>query len=80
MAVVRRLPIHHYSAGCIFWSFGIIEFIVSHLKIRVPLKPMLGDVAGVEHLKIVPSFISWFQKIDTLTNKISLDNMLYFHN
>ena len=49
MAAVKRLPVHHHCADFIFLSFGIIEFIFSHLKIRVPLKPVLGGVAGVAH-------------------------------
>ena len=32
MAVVKRLPVHHHRADYIFWSFGINEFIQSHLK------------------------------------------------
>ena len=49
VAAVKRLSVHHHSAYCIFWFFGIIDFIFSHLKIRVPLKPGLGGVARVVH-------------------------------
>ena len=49
VAAVKRLPVYHHSADFIFWSFGTIEFILSHLKIRVPLKPVQGGVADVAH-------------------------------
>ena len=46
VAAVKRLPVHHYSAYYIFWSFGIIEFIYNNFeKNRVLLNPMLGGVA-----------------------------------
>ena len=38
----KRLPVHHHSADYIFWSFGIIEFIFSHLKIEFRLSWCLG--------------------------------------
>ena len=42
LAAVKGLPVHHYSADYIFWSFGIIEFIFSHL-------PVLRGEVGVAH-------------------------------
>ena len=46
--IVSSLPVHHYSADYmyIFWPFGIIEFIFSHLKLEF----RFGGVAGVPHL------------------------------
>ena len=29
VAAVKRLPVHHHSAGYIFWLFGIIGLILS---------------------------------------------------
>ena len=50
LTVGCRVPaVHHHSADYIFWSVGTIEFILSNLKIRVPLKLVLGGVAGVAH-------------------------------
>ena len=43
VAAVKRLSVHHHSAYCIFWFFGIIDFIFSHLKMG------LGGVARVVH-------------------------------
>ena len=40
---------NNHSADNIFWSLGIIEFIFSRFDNRVPLKPVLGIVAGVAH-------------------------------
>ena len=47
---VKRLPVHHYSADYIFWSFGIIGLILSQFENRVPLKPVLGGVGSVAPL------------------------------
>ena len=49
VAPVKRLSVHHHSVHCIFWSFGMIELIVNHFENIVPLKPVLGGVAGVAH-------------------------------
>ena len=43
---VKRVPIHHYSADYIFWSFGIIGLILSQFENRVPLKPVQGWGGG----------------------------------
>ena len=47
----KCLPVHHHSADYIFWSFGIIEFILSHLKIEFCLSRCQGGggVAGDVH-------------------------------
>ena len=45
----KTSPRNHHSAGYIFWSFEIIEFIVSHFENRVSLKPLLGGLARVAH-------------------------------
>ena len=37
VVVVKLLPVHHHIADYIFWSFAIIEFIFSHLKIEFHL-------------------------------------------
>ena len=51
LLTVKSLPVHHYKTDYIFWTFGIIEFIFSHLKIEFRLiKPVLGGVVGVAHL------------------------------
>ena len=50
VAAVKRLPVYHHSADYIFWSFGIIGLILSRFEDRVPLKPVLGDWAGVAQL------------------------------
>ena len=42
----KSLPVHHYSADCIFLSFGMIGFILSHFENRVLNKPVLGGVAS----------------------------------
>ena len=47
MVAVKRPLVHHRSADYIFWSFGIIEFILSYFENRVPLKSVLGGVASV---------------------------------
>ena len=41
--------VHHHSEDYIFRSFGIIEFIFYSFENKAPLKPVLGDVAGVVH-------------------------------
>ena len=37
---------HHRSADYIFWSFGVIEFILVNRKKYFFIKPVLGGVAG----------------------------------
>ena len=37
VAAVKRLPVHHHSEDTIAWSFGIIKFNFSHLKIEFRL-------------------------------------------
>ena len=32
--VVKSLPVHHFSSDSIFWSFGIIGFILSNFEKR----------------------------------------------
>ena len=46
--VLKCFHVHPYSADYIFWSFGVIKFFLS-FESRVPLEPMLADVAGVAH-------------------------------
>ena len=48
----KRLPVHHYNAGYIFCSFGIIGLILSQFENRVLLKPVLeglGNVAALHY-------------------------------
>ena len=53
MAAVKRLPVHHYSADYIFWSFGVIGFVFNFFfENRVLLKPVLGGMASVPHFII----------------------------
>ena len=47
VVTVKRLPVHHYNADEIFWSFRITDFILSYFDIGVPLKPILGRMTGV---------------------------------
>ena len=46
VAAVKHLPVHHHSADYMFWSFGIIGFILSQFENRVPLKPVLVGRGG----------------------------------
>ena len=52
VAAIKRIPVHHYSAHYIFWSFGIIGLIRSQFETRVPLKPVLGRAWAVLHYYI----------------------------
>ena len=45
----KTSPRNHHSADYIFWSFEIIDFIVSHFENRISLKPLLGGVARGAH-------------------------------
>ena len=49
MAAGKSLPLHHYSADCILWSFGLIRLILSYFENRILLKPMIGGVASIAH-------------------------------
>ena len=49
VATVECLPVHHHNADYIFWSFGIIGFILSYLENSVLLKPVLGGVASAAY-------------------------------
>ena len=50
VAAVKRPTVHHHSADYIFSDpFGSNELIFSPLKNSVPLKLVLGGVAGVAH-------------------------------
>ena len=46
VAAVKHLPVHHYSASAPLGSLSSIKSFEN----RVPLKPVLGGVAGVAHL------------------------------
>ena len=45
---LMSFPVYFY-ADYIFWSFGIVELILSYSDNRVLLKPVLGGVASVAH-------------------------------
>ena len=53
VAVVKRLPVHHHSADYIFWSFGIVGFILSYFENKVLLKPVLGAWRPVLHISLL---------------------------
>ena len=49
VAPVNSLPVHNDSVDYIFWSFGIIGFILSYFENRKLVRPVLGALASVAH-------------------------------
>ena len=47
VAPVKSISVHHYKADYIYWSFGIIGFILRYFENRLLLKPVLGGVVSV---------------------------------
>ena len=47
-AAVKSLPVYYFNAD-IFWSFGIIGFILDYFKNKVLLHPVLGGMVSVAH-------------------------------
>ena len=52
----KKSAVHHYTADYIFWSFGMIEFILSFLENRKLLKPVVG-VWSVLHISLLVTSI-----------------------